>query len=157
MNEDLGRLTYKQQAFLDGLKEGKTQYQAFIDAGYSTKGKNRNYIDKEASILAKNRKIAVRLAEYQEEKDKELKEKQLWDAEASIKALVWMVNQARSSIVKKGINIANQKAFITSIKELNAIQGINFESQLKAEARKEDKLQDKDAVVFIGGEEELED
>ena len=157
MNEELGRLTFKQQAFLNGLKDGKTQYQAFIDAGYSIKGKSRNYIDKEASILAKNRKISERLKKFKQEMAEEIKQKNLWSEEESIKGLMWMVSVAKKQIEQKGISTATQNAFINSIKELNAINGFNFEIQLKADQLRKEDLLETDAVIIIRGADNLED
>ena len=151
-----GKLTAKQEAFLNGLKEGKTQYQSFIDAGYSVKNKSRNYIDKEASILANSRKISERLKIYRQEKAEEIKKKDLWDTETAAKALKWAVGMAQAAINKKGFTTANQKAFNDSIKELNNIFGINYETQLKAAAA-ELLPQDTDQVIIIEGGESLED
>ena len=47
------KLTPKQEKFVLGLIEGKSQRKAYIDAGYSTKGKSGEYLDKEASTLLK--------------------------------------------------------------------------------------------------------
>lgn len=153
MNE---KLTAKQEAFLNGLMEGKTQYQSFIDAGYSAKGKSRSYIDKEASILAKNPKISERLKKYRQEKAEELRKKDIWDTESAAKALKWALGMAQAAISKKGFTTANQKAFNDSIKELNNIFGINFETQLKAAAA-EVLPQDTDQVIIIEGAADLED
>ena len=152
-----GKLTPKQQAFLNGLKDGKTQYQAFIDAGYSTKGKSRGYIDREASVLAKNPKISQRLKEFKTEIAEEHKKKALWTKEDSVKALVWMVGKARGQIDKKGLTTANQKAFVDSIRELNAIEGINFEVQMRADQLRKEDLLETDAVIIIRGADNLED
>ena len=54
------KLTAKQEKFVQGLIEGKSQRQAYIDAGYSTKGKTPEYIDTEACKLFKNPKVSQR-------------------------------------------------------------------------------------------------
>ena len=157
----MGRtLTPLQQAFLNGLIEGKTRYQAYIDAGYSTKGKSRKYIDTKAwELYAKTSdgEIKRRFEEHQKAQQEELEKKQLWTKEDSIRTLTWLIGKSTSEIDKKGVRAANQQAVVSSIKELNAILGINFDSQLKADMLRKDDSIESDAVIVIKGSDELED
>ena len=56
-------LTPKQEKFVDGILQGKTQYQSYIDAYPRAKKWKRNSVDSLASQLMTNTKIAQRLQE----------------------------------------------------------------------------------------------
>lgn len=127
------KLTARQQAFLDGLIQGKTQYQSYIDAGYKTEGKKRSYIDREASVLAANPKISQRFKRHKTEIAEELKKKDLWTKEDSVRTLRWLVGKGIDDIGKKGVRAANQQAVVSATKELNAVLGIGLELEIKAE------------------------
>lgn len=62
-NYEHQNLTPKQEKFVDGILEGKTQYQAYIDAYPRAKTYKRKSIDELASNLMKNIKIKSRLQE----------------------------------------------------------------------------------------------
>lgn len=62
--EEEQRLTPKQEKFIDGILEGKTQYQAYIDAYPKAKNWKRDSVDSIASQLMNNTKIIHRLQEY---------------------------------------------------------------------------------------------
>lgn len=57
------KLTPKQEKFVDGILEGKTQYQAYIDAYPRAKTYKRKSVDELASNMMKNIKILSRLQE----------------------------------------------------------------------------------------------
>ena len=63
MDNDEVKLTPKQEKFVDGILQGKTQYQAYIDAYPRAKNWSRESIDSNATNLMKNTKILLRLKE----------------------------------------------------------------------------------------------
>lgn len=63
-NEEEQRLTPKQEKFVDGILEGKTQYQSYIDAYPKAKNWTRNSVDVRANAMMNNSKIILRLQEY---------------------------------------------------------------------------------------------
>lgn len=132
------KLTGKQELFVNGLIEGKSQRQAYIDAGYSTDGKTDNYIDKEASLLFKNRKVFERYNELQAQ----LKDKALWTREESINDLKWIKEQSRKTIEEYGeVKHAPATAYLGAITELNKL-GVLYDlevEKLKLQNRKLEK------------------
>lgn len=132
------KLTGKQELFVNGLIEGKSQRQAYIDAGYSTDGKTDNYIDKEASLLFKNRKVFERYNELKSE----LKDKALWTREESINDLKWIKEQSRKTIEEYGeVKHAPATAYLGAITELNKL-GVLYDlevEKLKLQNRKLEK------------------
>lgn len=62
------KLTPKQEKFVDGILQGKTQYQAYIDAYPKSKNWQRSTVDERASVLMKNNKIVTRLQELRMER-----------------------------------------------------------------------------------------
>ena len=109
------KLTGKQELFVLGLIEGKSQRQAYIDAGYSTDGKTDNYIDKEASLLLKNRKVFERYNDLQAE----LKDKVLWTREQSFREYEWLMNQSKQTIEDEGVKHAPAQAFLGALDGMN--------------------------------------
>ena len=63
MDEDEVKLTPKQEKFIDGILEGKTQYESYINAYPKAKNWLRNTVDSRASVLMTNKKILKRLNE----------------------------------------------------------------------------------------------
>lgn len=121
------KLTGKQELFVNGLIEGKSQRQAYIDAGYSTDGKTDNYIDKEASLLFKNRKVFERYNELKSE----LKDKALWTREESINDLKWIKEQSRKTIEEYGeVKHAPATAYLGAITELNKL-GVLYDLEVE--------------------------
>lgn len=62
-NYENNRLTSKQEKFVEGILEGKSQYQAYITAYPRSKTWLRNTVDTEAYSLMRNPKILKRLEE----------------------------------------------------------------------------------------------
>lgn len=67
-NEDEVKLTPKQEKFVDGILEGKTQYESYITAYPRAKKWKRNSVDSLASQLMQNTKIIQRLKELRMER-----------------------------------------------------------------------------------------
>ena len=121
------KLTVKQEKFVLGLIEGKSQRQSYIDAGYSTEGKTEEYIDKSASTLAKNSKVLGRLTELKAE----LKDKALWTREESINDLKWIKEQSRKTIEDYGeVKHAPATAYLGAITELNKL-GVLYDLEVE--------------------------
>ena len=156
------KLTGKQELFVNGLIEGKSQRQAYIDAGYSTDGKTDNYIDKEASLLFKNRKVFERYNELQVQ----LKDKALWTREESINDLKWIKEQSRKTIEEYGeVKHAPATAYLGAITELNKLGvlydleveklKLNIEKQ-KKELANDKTTEDKIADLMMKMDEQLD-
>lgn len=62
-NYENNRLTVKQEIFVDGIMQGKTQYQAYIDAYPKAKNWTRGSVDVAANHMMENNKIITRLKE----------------------------------------------------------------------------------------------
>ncbi|MBO8628075.1 terminase small subunit, partial [Staphylococcus aureus] len=80
------KLTPKQEKFVLGLIEGKSQRKAYIDAGYSTKGKSEKDIDVLASRVAKNGKVCTRYEELRQE----VAEQSKWTRQKAFEEYEWL-------------------------------------------------------------------
>lgn len=135
------KLTPKQEKFVLGLIEGKSQRKAYIDAGYSTKNKTDNYIDKEASNLYKNRKINVRY----EELLNEVAEQSKWTRQKAFEEYEWLKNIAKSEMEMEGLNKPRADAFLGSLDGMNKMALGNEDlanKKIKAEIRMLEKKVD---------------
>lgn len=109
------KLTAKQEKFVLGLIEGKSQRKSYIDAGYSVKDKTDSYIDKSASALAKNSKV---LGRYEELKA-EFAEQSKWTRQKAFDEYEWLKNMAKNDIEEYGLKKANADAFIAGLDGMN--------------------------------------
>lgn len=121
------KLTGKQELFVNGLIEGKSQRQAYIDAGYSVENRSESDIDSLASKLTKNYKVSTRLTELKAE----LKDKALWTREESINDLKWIKEQSRKTIEEYGeVKHAPATAYLGAITELNKL-GVLYDLEVE--------------------------
>ncbi|PKF14018.1 terminase [Macrococcoides caseolyticum] len=121
------KLTGKQELFVNGLIEGKSQVQAYIDAGYSVNAKTESSIYEMASKLLKNNKIMTRYNELKSE----LKDKALWTREESINDLKWIKEQSRKTIEEYGeVKHAPATAYLGAITELNKL-GVLYDLEVE--------------------------
>ena len=104
------KLTPKQEKFVLGLVEGKSQRKAYIDAGYSTQNKSDNYIDLAASRLAKIDKVLLRY----ETLLAEITEKSKWTRIKAFEEYEWLKNVAKSEMEAEGLNKPRADAFLGS-------------------------------------------
>ncbi|HAR3280463.1 TPA: terminase [Staphylococcus aureus] len=109
------KLTPKQEKFVLGLIEGKSQRKAYIDAGYSTKGKSGEYLDKEASTLFKNRKVSGRYEKLRQE----VAEQSKWTRQKAFEEYEWLKNTAKNDIEVEGVKKATADAFLSSLDGMN--------------------------------------
>ncbi len=109
------KLTPKQEKFVLGLIEGKSQRKAYIDAGYSIKNKTEDYIDKSASTLLKNSKVLGRYEELRQEVAKQSK----WTRQKAFDEYEWLKNMAKNDIEIEGVKKATADAFIASLDGMN--------------------------------------
>lgn len=109
------KLTHKQEKFVLGLIEGKSQRKSFIDAGYSVKGKTESYIDREASILFKNQKVSKRYEQLRDEAAKQSK----WTRQKAFEEYEWLKNQAKNDIEMNGVKKSTADAFLGSLDGMN--------------------------------------
>ncbi|HDA2737970.1 TPA: terminase small subunit [Staphylococcus aureus] len=109
------KLTPKQEKFVLGLIEGKSQRKAYIDAGYSTNGKSGEYLDKEASTLFKNRKVSGRYEKLRQE----VAEQSKWTRQKAFEEYEWLKNVAKNDIEIEGVKKATADAFLASLDGMN--------------------------------------
>lgn len=109
------KLTPKQEKFVLGLIEGKSQRKAYIDAGYSTKGKSDNYIDRRAFELSKNSAILDRYEELRQEAAEQSK----WTRQKAFEEYEWLKNVAKNDIEIEGVKKATADAFLASLDGMN--------------------------------------
>lgn len=109
------KLTPKQEKFVLGLIEGKSQRKAYIDAGYSTKGKSDNYIDSRAFELSKNSAILDRYEELRQEAAEQSK----WTRQKAFAEYEWLKNVAKNDIEIEGVKKATADAFLASLDGMN--------------------------------------
>lgn len=109
------KLTSKQEKFVLGLIEGKSQRKAYIDAGYSTKGKSDNYIDSRAFELSKNSAILDRYEELRQEAAEQSK----WTRQKAFEEYEWLKNVAKNDIEIEGVKKATADAFLASLDGMN--------------------------------------
>lgn len=126
-------LTEKREEFVRGLVEGLTQRKAYRRAYPSSRKWKDATVDARASELFKNSKVLVRYQELQKEKAEDRRQKNLWSYEESVKGLMWIMQQSQIDIKEKGFRQANSTAFINALKELNDLQGLGEQREIKLE------------------------
>ena len=109
------KLTPKQEKFVLGLIEGKSQRKAYIDAGYSTKGKSDNYIDSRAFELSKNSAVLDRYEELRQEAAEQSK----LTRQKAFEEYEWLKNVAKNDIEIEGVKKATADAFLASLDGMN--------------------------------------
>ncbi|HDF7185355.1 TPA: terminase small subunit [Staphylococcus aureus] len=109
------KLTPKQEKFVLGLIEGKSQRKAYIDAGYSTKNKSDNYIDSRAFELSRNSAVFDRYEELRQEAAEQSK----WTRQKAFEEYEWLKNVAKNDIEIDGVKKATADAFLASLDGMN--------------------------------------
>lgn len=109
------KLTPKQEKFVLGLIEGKSQRKAYIDAGYSTKNKSDNYIDSRAFELSRNSAVLDRYEELRQEAAEQSK----WTCQKAFEEYEWLKNVAKNDIEIDGVKKATADAFLASLDGMN--------------------------------------
>lgn len=135
------KLTPKQEKFVLGLVEGKSQRKAYIDAGYSTQNKSDNYIDSKAYELSKTDAITGRL----EELLSEIAEESKWTRIKAFEEYEWLKNVAKSEMEAEGLNKPRADAFLGSLDGMNRMALGNEDlanKKIKAEIRMLEKKVD---------------
>ena len=135
------KLTPKQEKFVLGLVEGKSQRKAYIDAGYSTQNKSDNYIDSKAYELSKTDAITDRL----EELLSEIAEESKWTRIKAFEEYEWLKNVAKSEMEAEGLNKPRADAFLGSLDGMNRMALGNEDlanKKIKAEIRMLEKKVD---------------
>lgn len=111
------KLTMKQEKFVLGLIEGKSQRQAYIDAGYSTKDKSDAYVDSKAFALFQNGQIKDRYRELL----KDFQSKSLWTREEALEEYRWLKDKAKGQIEIEGVKHALATAYLGSLDGMNKL------------------------------------
>lgn len=109
------KLTDKQEKFVLGLIEGKSQRKAYVDAGYSTENKSEKDIDVLASRISNNSKVSARFEQLRQE----VAEKSKWTRQKAFEEYEWLKNVAKNEISESGIKKPTADAFIQSLDGMN--------------------------------------
>ena len=121
----MGKLTAKQETFVQNAVSGMSQRKAYISAGYSTANKTDNYLDVEASKLFNNPKVCLRYNELMAEH----KEKALWTREKAVEELLFILDFSKKEIKELGLEASNKGAFIDAVRELNKLEQVYKEPE----------------------------
>ncbi|EHA6108963.1 terminase [Staphylococcus pseudintermedius] len=146
------KLTHKQEQFVLGLIEGKSQRKAYIDAGYSTKGKSEQDIDVLASKLAKNNKVYTRFEELRQE----VAEKSKWTRQKAFEEYEWLKNVAKNEIEDSGVKKATADAFLSSLDGMNKM-ALNNDALANKKIETEIKMLEKKIEQLDKGDSDQED
>ena len=105
-NYDKQRLTPKQEKFVDGILEGKTQYQAYLEAYPNAQTYKRKSVDELASSLMRNTKIKSRLEQlgYRD------KTKVMWTRQRALEEINYMLEVNRKDIERREQTYEQMKA-----------------------------------------------
>lgn len=109
------KLTDKQEKFVLGLIEGKSQRKSYVDAGYSTENKSEKDIDVLASRISNNSKVSARFEELRQE----VAEKSKWTRQKAFDEYEWLKNIAKNEIDENGIKKPTADAFLQSLDGMN--------------------------------------
>ena len=126
-------LTPKQEKFIQGIVSNKmNQTEAYKYAYNTTKMKEKTIIEK-ASRLFADSNVRARYDQLMNEYSKEAIYKRL-NAEED---LIWVKEEARNSIIKKGLNQGNGTIYINSVKELCALNNLYPDKKAKDDDKQE--------------------
>lgn len=126
-------LTEKQELYVQNLIKGMSQREAYRNAYPKSKKWKDSSVDSRASNLLKIDKVLTRFQELKKEKAEDRRQKNLWSYEESVKGLMWIMQQSQIDIKERGFRQANSTAFINALKELNDLQGLGEQREIKLE------------------------
>lgn len=126
-------LTDKQELYIQNLIKGLSQRQAYREAYPKSKNWKDKTVDNRASKLFNSYEVFTRYQELQKEKAEDRRQKNLWSYEDSVKGLMWIMKESQKDIKEKGFRQANSTAFINALKELNDLQGLGEQREVKTE------------------------
>ncbi len=129
-------LTEKQELYLQNLIKGMSQREAYRNAYPKSKKWKDSSVDSRASNLLKIDKVLTRYQELKKEKAEDRRQKNLWSYEESVKGLMWIMQQSQIDIKERGFRQANSTAFINALKELNDLQGLGEQREIKMDLDK---------------------
>ena len=133
-------LTPKQEKFVQGIVSGKLSQREAYKQAYNTSRMSNEAIDIEASKLFNNPKISLRYDQLINEYSKEAIYKRL-NAEED---LIWIKEEAKNSIIKKGLNQGNGTIYINAVKELCSLNDLYPDKKAK-----ENEKQEKDIAKVL--------
>lgn len=127
-NYENNRLTPKQEKFVDGILEGKSQYQSYIEAYPNAKNWKRNSVDCNASQLMEDTKIKQRLKELGW-KDKKKVE---WTRKRALEEINYVLDINKQDIERQQEGFEEQLSIkeqqLQQLIDLLAIPGIDVKS-----------------------------
>lgn len=142
-----GKLTAKQEKFVQGIIAGLSQREAYKEA-YNTENMKDSTIDSRASRLLKEYKISARYRELL----KDYSNMNLWAREAAFNEYEWLKNRAKKDINEDGVRQATANAFLDSLEGMNQMAFRDLELADKKILAEIEKLEQQ-----IGGTEEQDD
>lgn len=142
-----GKLTAKQEKFVQGIIAGLSQREAYKEA-YNTENMKDSTIDSRASRLLKEYKISARYRELL----KDYSNMNLWAREAAFNEYEWLKNRAKEDINEDGVRQATANAFLDSLEGMNQMAFRDLELADKKILAEIEKLEQQ-----IGGTEEQDD
>lgn len=126
-------LTPKQEDFCKYIEiEKLSQYEAYMRAYPTARKWKRESVDAKASELANDDKILLRRKELRDKLEKDALKDAKWTREKAFGNLSWLLEKAKQEIEEKGeITSPVVSAFISSVKELNAIYAVSDKAEGK--------------------------
>lgn len=137
----MGKLTPKQEMFVQGIVSGLSQRQAYRQA-YKADKMNDKTVDNQAYKLFKNPEITTRYRELL----KEFSNMALWSREQAFNEYEWLKNKAKQSIEVEGVRQANSGAFLSALEGMNQMAFKDIELEDKKLLAEIEKLKQQTAV-----------
>lgn len=128
-------LTLKEEIFVQGLIEKKTQREAYKFA-YNCENMSDRTIDNKAYKLFAKSEVRARYDELIEEHKKQA----LWNRSKAEEKLMWLLDKSQEDIEYRGLKQANSTSMLNSIKELNTLTDLYPKKQ-----KEENNLEDREA------------
>lgn len=138
------KLTTKQEKFILSVVEGMNKTEAYKSV-YDTSKMKANTINKKAYDLFNKPNIQARYEELMQE----VKESSIWTLEKAVEDLTWLKEEARLDIEDKGLKQANSNAFLSAVKELNALLDL-YPKKNQEEDSKENNVADELLGIMTG-------
>ena len=116
-------LTAKEEKYVQGLVAGLSQRQSYLKAYPNSDKWKPETVDNKASALYRKSEVLARFNELMDEH----KAKALWTREEAVTDLIWLKEQAKSSIELDDEGYVRQGtsgAYISAIQELNKLEDL---------------------------------
>lgn len=128
----MGKLTAKQETFVQGLVSGLSQRKAYREAYPKSVDWKDKTVDNRASELMNSGEV---LGRYQE-LISEHKQKALWTREQAVNELLAIIQEAKNEMKESGLTSGVKSALMESIRELNKIESVHGNQEEQRELLK---------------------